>query len=343
MTSQQTSRPESDLDPSSPFSNASKVIAVQPRAAEDMQIESAFRSGVEQRIWKTLLRSADQAGCLETIRAHSTFSYYAQPKGHRGQRFLRSGALTPMPIILDREAIATLEHGEAAMQNAKIVMDATTRWWHKLPGTYLVNANQNLYGYNEVCAWSPLVPRRIADYMSGELLDDQDPTAQAQKLVLETEVAELQLPNEFPMLAFLFMQTRSMDGYIELPAINDQEDQYFKDVVRAAYTTAQHPRPTVLTPHFFGYAVEEGLMAWVRAIHNVRAIVSWTIQQPALDVRILSLWFGEAEEAFHIPLRAYQLGLDGIERVLACVEAVTKEGRANVIATIAKSDNRRLH
>jgi len=73
----------------------------------------------------------------------------------------------------------------------------------------------------------------------------------------------------------------------------------------------------VLPPNFASDALCEGILRWLEEIAATAGIKRWDAQMVDQDLVVLQLELGEdAVTTNPIPLRAHQLGLDGLEKIL---------------------------
>ena len=288
-----------------------------PLLADLSRVCEALNRKDDAMLWAAAKRSSSTAMFFEQLRNQVGFTTYSTG-GRKGspKHLQHHSALIAMPMVLPAKAAGLVNNGQALDSAMTSVLRRLKDWFENRVEISVFNAP---IPYEEVCIWTPSVALEKLEQLSAR----KEPT-----LALPQD-ADFRLPPEAPRLAFFIAAAQQPLKYPELPPINHQADWRLTSHVSALLDlhtpTAGSEHIEVLTPDFACEAFAEGLLAWVAALHRECGIVRWDATPVDQDLVVLQVSFGDQEgEASEIPLRAHQVGLEGMKRIVDFVAKVSE-------------------
>ncbi len=266
----------------------------------------------DRSIWEAARKASSQGAFFEHLRSQVGFTTYSGVVRQIARTRLEYYcSMILVPVLLPAEASGLVMNTEALKPAIKQVRHWLQEWFeHKVEIT-LFSAP---IGYQEVCGWTPSLMREKLDHLTKrhELRIEAPPDF------------DFRLPEESPSLAFFVAAVQRPLAWPVLPPISAEGDLALQARLSGAIeicAPGQAGRGVqTLVPTFASESIAAGLDLWIEAIHAMHGIRRWDVQQVDQDLVVLQLEVGE--DAIHtspIPLRAHQLGLDGIEALLAKV------------------------
>jgi hypothetical protein len=279
------------------------------------QMFDALERRDDASLWEAARRAPSQASFFHHLRNQVTSTtYQAGTKGRGHEKVQYHCCLVMVPVVLPRLLDDVVDNAKALEPAVKQVRMWVQEWFEHKVEISIFNA---IVGYDEVCVWSPSMMREKLD----RLAVHKEPTVRVPPNF------DFQLPAEAETLGFFVAAIHRPLDWPRLPAEDPHEDSVLTSKIAGAIQicsgAAQPAIATVLAPEFASDAIVSGIMRWVDSIHASHGIRRWDAQPVDKDLVVLQLEVGEeAETTCPIPLRAHQLGLDGIENILARVAAL---------------------
>lgn len=275
-------------------------------------IGSALAKGDDELLWKAARRAQSQSAFYEQLRSQVGYTTYpgVAPRLHKNRMEFHCSLLM-IPILLPAQESGLL--GDT--RTCDTVMPHIRSWLMEWFGNKVEVTMYNcLFGYQDVCMWAPSTMRE-------RLLQLAMHTKHA---ATNNNPCDFNLPAEAPILCFLVAAVHRPLAWPELPPLVPEDDIKLQARISGALHLCSQSMTgsqiKVLTPNFASEGIGEGIDVWLEAIAQLLGIKRWDVQQADLDAVVLQLEVGDdAREVAIIPLRAHQLGLDGIEQQLTKV------------------------
>ncbi len=283
--------------------------------ADLRQMFEALERRDDASLWEAARQAPSQASFFHHLRNQVTSTtYQAGTKGRRQERVQYHCSLVMIPIVLGSLLEDVVDNARALEPAVKQVRMWLQAWFEHKVEISIFNA---IVGYNEVCVWSPSMMREKLE----KLAVHKEPT------IAVPPNFEFHLPTGAETLGFFVAAIHRPLDWPRLPQEDPHEDAILgakiAGAVQVCSGAAKAAATTVLAADFAAEAIANGLIRWLEAIHTSHGIRRWDAQPVDQDLVVLQLEIGEdAETTCPIPLRAHQLGLDGIERVLARVASL---------------------
>lgn len=262
-------------------------------------------------IWAAESTSPSQQHFFERLRETVGHTTYETGASRAFKPKLRHHCSMLMVPTLMNHATASTLTGKATQGPLKTVVNWLTEW---MDLRYSITSFQVPLHYQEICMWGPSVMRSRLDQLIKK---------NAGSVGLEPDF-NFQLPEDAPNLSFLVTAVHSTMEWASLPAENAQGDLELTSKISGAlqYCAGSPADIQVLTPNFSAEAIRTGLIGWMSALHSQCGIGKWDVTPVAQDMVILHLEVGDQGAMSQIPLRAHQIGLDGIQDVLTHVATI---------------------
>lgn len=280
-----------------------------PDMAVIREIGDALERKNDDLLWAAASRAQSQELFYAQLRSQVGYTTYtASPdRGVRRPRTENHCALVMVPVILPASIARTLLAPHACAETMSAVRHWLEEWFQFRARITLYDC---LFPYAEICMWTPSLTRARLEQLVRSTKDSAPVFAPAQ---------DLALPQGAPVLAFIVAAAHTNFGWPGLPPESPTEDLKLQARISGALqlrTSVEqlHERIDVLAPSFSSEAIASGLSTWLSRIAGEHGLRRWDAQQADQDVLVLQLEVGEdAAASAVVPLRAHQLGLDGIE------------------------------
>lgn len=275
------------------------------RRDDDALIEAASRAYSQEKYFDCL---KNQVG----------FTTYTSGKS-KGERAALSHycAMVMVPVLLPTTHHGLLQSGAVDREISTRVVDWLRDWFDNQVQVSIFNAP---IGYEEICVWSPSVMREKLE----QLACRTPPT------VSLPPNFEFYLPSEATRLAFVVAAVQQPVEYPALPPVDPLADTQFCSRLGGALeiSGSRGGRVHVLAPALASTAIEQGILKWLMQLHEGHGIDRWDLMQINQDLSMLQLEVGDNPgHTSPIPLRAHQLGIDGVQRVVAYVNSIGRRIR----------------
>lgn len=269
-------------------------------------LNDAIQAGDDHGLWQLLARHGDQVEAhhkLATQVARLAYSVGGKPRF--SEMFL-------VPVI-DGPSGRVVED-EAAWKHASFCIGEALDSW--LPSKVRKTVFGGVRPYDWVGTWRPGVLRSH--------LHSTVPGGSVKQATFLTETIEL--PEEAPRLGFICMVLTAERGWPQLPAADTLRDNRFKAVVGMALQPGELSEcPTVLAPDRMQFAVADGLCLWLHMLHESVPITGWSVTPLAASpdvVKVTLALDSDSVRYTQFTLRKHQIGLEGVEAVLAMLHAM---------------------
>lgn len=275
----------------------------------------------DETLWNAARLAPSQVEFFEQLRNQVGFTKYRigsgnGNKGRLGRREPLSQlcAMFFVPVIMPAR-YASLRGNAAGMSPAiKQFVNWLRSWFENKMEISIFNAPVS---YEEISIWSPSVMREKLE----QLACKKEPT------IAMPPDFNFCLPDDAPALAYFVAAAQQPVEYPALPPINPMADMGFTAKVSGAIQVcgdgAEFEAVETLVPNYASEALEEGLKRWLAAIHQKCGIGRWDATPMNQDLVMLQLEVGDSPgHTSPIPLRAHQLGLDAVDRIIAYVDSV---------------------
>ncbi|MBC5767584.1 hypothetical protein [Ramlibacter albus] len=270
-----------------------------------VDVQAALQSGDDGALWRLVDQHHDPAV------AHHSVATLAARISYRVEGRARFSEMFLLPVI-DQPGGKVI--GDAvAFQNADFCINEALDGW--LPPKTRKTVFRGVRPYDWIGAWRPTV-------LQGHL-HSTVPGSELTKLNFLTETIEL--PPDVPRLGFVCMVLTSERGWPQLPPVDTLRDNRFKSVVSFALQNGKSAAPVVLPPDRMQCAVPDGICLWLHQMHQVVPITGWIALplQASSDVVKITLALASEDVPFsQFTLRKHQLGMQGLDEVLAMLNAL---------------------
>lgn len=269
-------------------------------------LNDAIQAGDDHGLWQLLAQHGDQVEAHHKLATQiARLAYLVGGKPRFSEMFLVPVIDAPSGRVVDNEAAwkyASYCIGEA------------------LDGWLAPKVRKTVFGgirpYDWVGTWRPAILRSH--------LHSTIPGGSVKQASFLTETIDL--PDEAPRLGFICMVLTGERGWPQLPAADSLRDNRFKAVVGMALQPSERADcPTVLAPDRMQFAVADGLRLWLHMLHEAVTINGWTVTPlPASPdvVKVTLALESETVRYTQFTLRKHQIGLEGVEAVLALLHAM---------------------
>lgn len=287
-----------------------------PELADIGFVFDALERRDDQSLWEAAKRAPSHVGFFEQLRNQVGFTTYTTGREGARRSVAHHCAMLMVPVILPA-GYATLRGNPSVTVP---IVKQMVRWmggWlqHKAEISFF-NAP---ISYEEICIWTPSTMREKLEHLAVK----KEPT-----LALPPDF-NFYLPAEAPSLAFFVAAAQQPLDYPALPVLNPAADLALVSMISGAIQVAADGSTMLpvetLVPNYASEAMEAGILRWLSVIDAEFGIGRWDVQPVNQDLVVLQLEVGERPgHTSPIPLRAHQLGLPGIERIIGYVSAVGK-------------------
>lgn len=273
------------------------------------QMFDALERRDDASLWEAARRAPSQALFFEDLRHQvSSTTYMAGMRNAKSNKVQFHCSLVLVPVILSKALLDVIDSDEILKPAIKQVHTWLGQWFEHRVEVSILNT---LVGYNEVCIWSPSIMREKLERLA----------VRKTPSIPVPPNFDFHLPEEAPELAFFVAAIHRPLEWPCLPADDATENRMLAAKLGGALQVcSQSPSPgsvQVLPPNFASDALCEGILRWLEGIASTAGIKRWDAQMVDQDLVVLQLELGEdAVTTNPIPLRAHQLGLDGLEKIL---------------------------
>lgn len=267
-----------------------------------------------EAIWRIGREVADQAHFMEEVRVKAFNAHNDMCKGRTViAQYMHSMLMWP----------AILPHGVATLPADEIfsattdALRATQEAVIQLMGDQAhVAVLKAFRAYKRISAMEPSAMRQLTHQTANVNTATDAPTLHP---------FALNLPGDAPELVFL---VGAMTGRNRWPMLPEPDDQRYIRAVQsmeafirfACSATGQEKEKTAIwvgRPQLAEDAIEQGVVSWLRVMAETYGFTHWDAYPTAGDRVDVAIRLGQPEgHVIHLPLRTYQLGLAGLERVL---------------------------
>lgn len=183
---------------------------------------------------------------------------------------------------------------------------------------------RDLFDYNFVSFNGPSTYQQMLTQMSGRLRHVSVPDQPGR--AIDVGRYESAVFEGAPTLHFLIGCLTRMDAWPQLQSLGaDQPDESQWTSILRAELGDEDCVVHVGEADFAQFAIETGIKSWLTAMHNTSPFDRWdVIPQPNDRVDLCIALQDTRRPYMYIPLRTYQLGVTGVERVLTHLSGLAK-------------------
>lgn len=260
------------------------------------------------------------------------------PPGCHLQDERQYSSLLMWPVILDRKLLV----GSGGVYDA-LSGDSTQLMAQQLGGltskTTSITLMHALFGYNMVCWSGPVVFRQLFDQLSQMHRQIEIPLDEDEHIALER--FPYGVPDDAPVLYFLLGSLTHNGAWPTLESASSQStldaSHYLASTLRL--DLAQTPQAMnwelhACAPALGAQAIESGVTEWLTVLSRQYDFTDWELLHQGDDrVDLLIELHGGSIPAIQVPLRMYQMGIAGVERVMGHVDSLvvaTSSSRAEM-------------
>lgn len=299
---------------------SSFAVAIDDLAS--IQIEDALARKSTDRVWQIAMSASgtSQHAVYEAMQAH-TFNVSHARRVPGGLLAHENTSLVLWPVLIDGGHAETADQDSLPLGNvdrylAQALLTAANGECH----ASLLSA---LYSYSFIAGQGPVILRSImeslVDRSGGGFKSEMcDPTLSPV------------CPTDAPALKFVVGALTRRNAWPSLPAPEHPKAVELKTKVEAAlqFDFAKSRTRTMDLKcgavDLASGAIEAGVTMWLKALSTRYGFGTWDAQPSGQDRVDLFVELMEADTPFaQIPLRAHQIGMAGVERVIASVAAMT--------------------
>ncbi len=288
---------------------------------------------------------------FQQLQAHAYCVSSAQvQEDSNGALCSRNGTLVMWPVIVDSPLVtgrADRAFGmstEASLHIASLLRDATL-------GQSIVGLMTDFLDYNQVAGKEPLFYRQLLEQIAGHREHILIPESKPESTFVSRFVSAL--PGDAPMLYFKVGALVRLHKWPELdtrlpylqpqcvatePGTNfgsmSRLAEQFAATLRSEFCAPNSCPSRILyvgEPEFAETAIESGLTSWLTLLYERYQFGAWDVTPHATDSAQLRIALLDASTAeMNLPLRTFQLGVNGLERVLAHVAILAGLGATGI-------------
>lgn len=280
------------------------------------EIRRALDRRDDDMLWEVARRASSQQVFYEQLRSQVlTLSYTGRiAKSTARMKAGRSDmqcAVLMVPVVVGGSARELVSDAEVLAPVVGHIRSWLEEWFEY---KQVVTMFSSLIDYAEVCQWTPSITRSKAQRLVNSGVAGE----------VTPEPHDFHLPVDAARLAFFTAIVQRPMEAPTLPPLDAEGDRVLCAKIEGAIQLCNGARGLspvrVLTPAFASEAIESGMDAWLTSLVEHHGIRRWDVQQADQDVVLLQLEIGEEQPfAALVPLRAHQLGLDGVEKCIARV------------------------
>lgn len=279
-----------------------------PGLSDFMKITEALEKKDAAMLWEAAKSSKSQAAFFDRLRDECSMAVYSV--GSRRSQYVvnHHSALFMIPLIVPAGASASLED-PSTMKPVSIRLARWTQEW--FANSNEVTVFNTATSYEEICAWSPFDMRdkllQLSKQSAGHATQRQE--------------MDFMLPPSAPRLAFLIAGLQRPMEIPSLPKLDPVADETFRSRIEGAIQVVS-PVASMIDvrvdlPDYASSALQKGLIQWLDALHVTTPIVRWDAIPAGNDAVYLQMVLDDDEPVVsRLMLRAHQLGMDGVARVL---------------------------
>lgn len=279
-----------------------------PGLSDFMKITEALERRDEALLWDAAKSSKSQAAFFDRLRDECSMAVYSVGS-RRGQYVVNHHcALFMIPVIVPASAGGLVEDAGAMRPVATHLARWVQEWFANTTEVTVFNVATS---YQEICNWSPLVMREKLLQLS----------KQSDGFSFLSPDMDFQLPATAPRLTFLIAGLQRPIEIPTLPRLDPVADEAFRSRIEGAIQVVSPMSSRidvrVELPDYASSALQKGLVHWLGALHEVHPILRWDAMPAGNDAVYLQVVL-EDDEPVHsrFMLRAHQLGMDGVAKVL---------------------------
>ena len=303
-----------------------------PGLSDLMKIAEALDKKDEALLWEAAKSSKSQSAFFDRLRDECSMAVYSI--GSRRSQYVVNHhcALFMIPVIMSANAEANLADAKAMRPVATHLARWLQQWFSNTTEVTVFNVATS---YQEICNWSPLVMREKLLQLS----------KQSGGFSFLSPDMDFQLPATAPRLAFLIAGLQRPMEIPTLPRLDPVADETFRSRIEGALQVVSPMSSRidvrVELPDYASSALQKGLMRWLDALHAVHPILRWDAMPAGNDAVYLQLVLEDDEPVVsRFMLRAHQLGMDGVAKVL---DHVAKLATAPAVRDEANNTSSFMH
>ena len=276
-----------------------------------MEIEQALATRDEGRIWRASNAGITTEDFYETLKTHTFNKTVTRYRGHAAASTAKS-ALILVPMIVQSPDMNDVKVSETT---ARAIATSIQKWSGFRSSTCLL---QNVFDYLYVASKEPITLRQMLDQM----VDHESLSSGSYQ---ESDAFRFQatLPADAPTLRFLLGASTGLNEWPTIPQSHHNHASTFTKSLKSTLCFDLFQREAELEsfelgmPDFADQALEAGLKMWLNALQTRYGIGRWNVAPRGGDrVDIYFELTGSSDQPVCIPIRTYQIGVKGVERVI---------------------------
>lgn len=285
-----------------------------PELADVGLVFDALERRDDESLWEAAKRAPSQVGFFEQLRNQVGFTTYTTGRDGPRRSVAHHCAMLMVPVILPAGYAAFRGNPNASLPVVKKMVRWMGEWLEHKAEISFFNVP---ISYEEICIWSPSTMREKLEHLAVK----KEPT-----LALPPDF-NFYLPAEASSLGFFVAVAQRPLDYPALPPVNPASDLALVSMISGAIQVAAGGSSMLpvetLVPNYASESMEAGILRWLTTLHQMFGIGRWDVQPVNQDLVVLQVEVGERPgHTSPIPLRAHQLGLPGIERIIGYVASV---------------------
>lgn len=288
-----------------------------------LEIETALANLDSRRVWQAAQAGTSPEDYYDAVRAH-TFNRTVTSFRGSAVAAVHNSSLLLIPIVVYPEQLAHDAPPEVAISSQTMErISALLSRWAKDKSTVAMLTQTLSY---DAVAWNDPVALRNLLNQLGHKANDRSGHAD---VTMEENAYGIALPEGAPSLQFLtgalvctnrlpVMPMASTNGSHQLAAQLQVELRFAIEDMQT-----RDGALTVHLPTAADTAIESGLIAWIEALHAKYHFGKWDALPTGTDrVDVVIELMDATQDTIVIPLRTYQLGVNGLQRTLQRIAAL---------------------
>ncbi len=283
-----------------------------------LEIETALATLDADRILRAANLGLPLEDYYEAVRAHTLNRTVTAFRG-KAVTAIRNSAMVMIPVLVFPEKVAGGEKSKVCLSRDTVGLVATAfaEW---SPRPVRVVMSNDLLSYAEVVRYDPIHLRQVLNQLSPD--EDLHAPEFSQEDIWSCVYKQL-VPNDFPRLHFVCSAITRKNALPLIPsAMTHGSRPMFQKIEQAlrfdlASTSDFDTALQVIVPDEGDQAIEAGVKAWLSVLHAKYRIGRWdAVPQSGDRVDIYFELEESSQGGLVIPLRTYQVGIRGVERII---------------------------
>lgn len=280
------------------------------------EIEQALAERNNDRVWRALELGLNPEAFYDTVRSHTFNKTMTHKRGH-AQIAQTKSSLICVPVIVEPEVLHTTTARDYELScDATMQIATEIQTWSKYQSTACLIPD--VMDYHKVSANEPVEIRQLLDALVDQTLAPQEWT------MAEGARFAAMVPEDAPRLKFLIGAFTRLHNWPGLPAPDAAGSAQFALRIESMLRFGMNGKDAmtgylkVFFPELAEQAIETGIKGWLTALSEKYHFGRWDVIPRQGDRVDLIAEIPDTQTNYiQIPIRTYQVGVKGVERIIA--------------------------